>query len=78
MVGLCPIVEDAARTAGSPGEKKHGSAAAREVCGSISPGSCIPGGREVPREGGLQVTNTRHCLEKGGRKSNMVERFSSW
>lgn len=23
MVGLCPIVEDAARTAGSPGEKKN-------------------------------------------------------
>lgn len=60
-----------------PWGKKHGSAAAREVCGRISPGSCIPGGREMPREGGLQVTNARHCLEKGERKSNMVERFSS-
>lgn len=29
--------------------------------------------------GGLQVANRRHCLKKvgGGRKSNMVERFSS-
>lgn len=68
LVGLCPIVEDAACAAGSPGEEKHGSAAAREVCGRIPPGSCIPGGREMPWEGGLQVTSTRHCLEKRGKK----------
>lgn len=52
----------------SPGDKKHGSAAARAVCGRISPGSCSPGGREMPREGGLRVTDARHCLEKGGKK----------
>lgn len=47
------------------------------LCGSVSPGSRIPAVREMPREGGLQLGNTRHCLEKGESKSNMVERFSS-
>lgn len=87
MLGLCPIVEDAAprrrqpRAAGSPGDKKNNQSTAMPLPGRVLREDFSPFPQPWrPREGGLRVTNAGHCLEKGGGEKKIQyggERFSS-